>query len=265
MSMAKTRDGISIGYSLLGDPRSDHRIVLVHSLAMDREFWRPVAKMLSDTCQIAILDCRGHGASDKPRGPYTTGLFADDLADLMDHLGWEKTFVAGASMGGTVAITFGQKYPHRTQGLGLFDTTAWYGATAPKDWSERAQKAADEGLASLIAFQKTRWFSDAFREQHADVVQACIDVFLKNDVRAYFATCNMLGNTDLRAGLGAMRMPVRIAVGEEDYATPVAMSEALKQAIPQASMTVIKGGRHLTPLETPQVIADELRSLLAAG
>jgi 3-oxoadipate enol-lactonase len=58
-----------------------------------------------------------------------------------------------------------------------------------------------------------------------------------------------------------MTMPVRIAVGEEDYATPVAMSQALKDALPQATMTVIAGGRHLTPLETPDVIAAEIRAL----
>ncbi len=262
MTSAKTRDGVTIGYSLVGDAGARNKVALIHSLAMDREFWRPVAESISDRCVVAIIDCRGHGASDKPKGPYTTALFADDLADVMDHLGWEKAVVAGASMGGTVAITFGQKYPQRTAGLGLFDTTAWYGETAPKDWAERAQKAAEEGLASLIGFQKTRWFSDAFREQHADVVQSCIDVFLRNDAAAYVATCNMLGATDLRAGLSAMKMPVRIAVGEEDYATPVAMSQSLKAALPQASLSVIKGGRHLTPLEVPDVIASEIRALL---
>ncbi len=259
---ATARDGTSIGYSLLGDKASPKRIALIHSLAMDREFWRPVAEKLGESCAILIYDCRGHGASGKPKGPYTTALFADDLADLMDHIGWDKAAVAGASMGGTVSITFGQNYPARTTGLGLFDTTAWYGQTAPKDWDERAQKARDEGLSGLIGFQKTRWFSDAFREKHADVVDRAIAVFLKNEVAAYADTCTMLGGTDLRAGLAAMKMPVRIAVGEEDYATPVAMSQALQAALPGAPLHVIKAGRHLTPLETPDVIASEIRSLM---
>ena len=259
---ATTRDGIKIGYSLLGNANSPKRVALVHSLAMDREFWRPVAEKISGECAVLIYDCRGHGASDKPPGPYTTALFADDLADLMTHIGWDKAAIAGASMGGTVAITFGQNYSARTTGLGLFDTTAWYGETAPKDWAERADKAKAEGLAGLIAFQKTRWFSDTFREKHADIVDRAIAVFLKNDVPAYADTCNMLGTTDLRAGLPAMKMPVRIAVGEEDYATPVAMSQALQAALSGAPLNIIKGGRHLTPLETPDVIAAEIRALL---
>ncbi len=259
---ATTRDGTKIGYSLLGDINSTKRVALVHSLAMDREFWRPVAEKLGNACATLIYDCRGHGASDKPKGPYTTALFADDLADLMDHLGWFKAAVAGASMGGTVSITFGQNYPARTTALGLFDTTAWYGETAPKDWADRADKAKAEGLSGLIGFQKTRWFSDSFREKHADVVDRAIAVFLKNEVAAYAETCTMLGTTDLRSGLAAMKMPVRIAVGEEDYATPVAMSQTLQAALPGAPLHIIKGGRHLTPLETPDVIATEIRSLL---
>ena len=37
----------------------------------------------------------------------------------------------------------------------------------------------------------TRWFGDVFREQHKDVVQHCIDVFLANDLSAYAETCRM--------------------------------------------------------------------------
>ncbi len=262
---AKTRDGVSISYEIVGDKNSSRRVALVHSLAMDKEFWRPVADILvKDGIASLIYDCRGHGASDKPAGPYTAEQFADDLADVMSATGWEKACVAGASMGGVVSIAFGQKHPARTQGLGLFDTTSWYGETAPKDWSERASKAREEGLKGLIAFQKTRWFSDAFRENNVAVVDACIDVFLRNDVSAYAEACTMLGSADLRKGLGALKMPVRIAVGEEDYATPVAMSQALHGAITGSSINVIKNGRHLTPLEVPETIAAELRTLMQA-
>ncbi len=265
MASAKTRDGVNLDYELVGDGNSNKRVALVHSLAMDKEFWRPVAELLASSgiCSL-IYDCRGHGKSGKPPGPYTAEQFGDDLADLLDGAGWDKAFVAGASMGGVVSIAFGQAYPQRAQGLGLFDTTAWYGETAPKDWAGRAETAKKEGLEGLIAFQKTRWFSDAFREDNAAVVDTCIDVFTRNDVPAYAASCNMLGCADLRAGLSAMKMPVRIAVGEEDYATPVAMSEALHAALPGSSMNVIKNGRHLTPLEVPPVIAGELKALMAA-
>jgi 3-oxoadipate enol-lactonase len=236
--------------------------VLIHSLAMDRLFWRPVVERLADHAAVLTYDCRGHGESDKPKGPYTVELFAGDLADLLDHVGWLSAVVAGASMGGCIALAFAAAHPLRTAGLGLIDTTAWYGPEAPKQWAERASRAATAGMGALVEFQTTRWFGDAFRKQRPDVVKHCVDVFLRNEVAAYVETCNMLGAADLRAALPAMTMPTAIVVGEEDYATPVAMAEAMHQAIAGSTLTVLKGGRHLTPLEMPDAIAQELRALM---
>ena len=72
----------------------------------------------------------------------------------------------------------------------------------------------------------------------------------------------MLGACDVRDALSSFRFPVAILVGEEDYATPVAMAEELHGAIAGSTLKVIEGARHFTPLEVPQVIADELVTLL---
>lgn len=260
-SRARTRDGTMIAHTTSGIPGGP-RIVLVHSLAMDRHFWAPVVERLKDTASLLTYDCRGHGASDKPRGPYTIELFADDLCDLVDALGWTSSIVAGASMGGSVALGFATKYPARTTGLGLFDTTAWYGADAPKNWDERAAKADKEGLAGLVDFQKTRWFGDAFRAQRPDVVEASVATFLRNDVGAYAETCRMLGHFNLLPDLKRITVPTAIAVGEEDYATPPKMARELHTGIANSTLTVIKAGRHLTPLETPDAIATQLNALM---
>jgi 3-oxoadipate enol-lactonase len=93
-------------------------------------------------------------------------------------------------------------------------------------------------------------------------VQGCVDIFLHNDVMAYAETCRMLGACDVRAALPQIRVPTRILVGEEDYATPVKMAEALHAGIAGSSLTVLPKARHLTPLEEPQRIAAELKELL---
>jgi 3-oxoadipate enol-lactonase len=229
---------------------------------MDGDFWSPVVAELSGSAQLLTYDCRGHGRSDKPPGPYTIELFADDLSDLLDAVGWKTAIVAGASMGGSVALGFAAKYPSRVSALGLFDTTAWYGPNAPSNWEERAVKAKTEGLQGLVGFQKTRWFGDAFRENNADIVDASVATFIRNDVAAYAETCRMLGNFDLRSSLDQITVPTAIAVGEEDYATPPEMAETLRAGIKNSTLTIIKGGRHLTPLEKPDAIAAQLSVLL---
>ncbi|VCU70936.1 3-oxoadipate enol-lactonase 2 [Pigmentiphaga humi] len=258
---ASAQDGTRIAYALHGDPASRRRIALVHSLAMDHTFWDSVVAHLGTDVAVAAIDARGHGRSGRPAGPYRVETFADDLAAVLDALGWERAAVGGASMGGSVALAFAIRHPGRTAGLGLFDTTAWYGASAPADWEDRGQKAVREGLASLIAFQETRWFTDEFRSAHPDVVARCKEVFLANDVPAYLETCRMLGNMDQRGGLAGIAVPTRILVGEEDYATPVAMAQALADAIAGSTLRVLPRARHLSPLEYPQDVAACLREL----
>jgi 3-oxoadipate enol-lactonase len=258
------RDGIRLAYRL-SKGGGKGRVVLIHSLAMDASFWDRVTSLLKDHADVLVYDCRGHGQSDKPERPYTVELFADDLADLLDHVGWNSATICGASMGGTVAIAFAAAYPDRVQALGLFDTTCWYGPEAPAQWAERAQKALDGGMKSLVGFQKTRWFSDSFREKNPDIVERAIEVFLANDVRCYAETCRMLGAADKRDGLKSFRMPCAILVGSEDYATPVAMARVLEAGIAGSRLEVIENARHLTPLEVPERIAPPIITLIESG
>ena len=258
---ARVRDGTPIGYSVHGDPGASRAVVLVHSLAMDRHFWDAVIDGLAEAAVLAC-DCRGHGASGAGGKSYSVAQFADDLADLMAELRWEKALVAGASMGGCVALAFAERHSQRTAALGLIDTTAWYGGEAPAQWEERARKALDGGIESLVDFQITRWFSDAFRAAQPQRVAAAVAVFLRNDPQSYAASCRMLGAVDLRRALAGLRIPTAVVVGEEDYATPVAMAQALHEGIRGSTLTVLKGARHLTPLEKPDEIAAQLRNLL---
>jgi 3-oxoadipate enol-lactonase len=255
------RDGTKIAYRLTaGSGKGKARFALLHSLAMDGAFWDRVAACLHDDGDVLAIDCRGHGRSDKPAGPYSAELFADDLADVMDKIGWSKAIVAGASMGGCVSLAFTEAYPDRVEGLGLIDTTAGY--RAPAAWEERAQKAQADGIAVLVDFQKSRWLSDKFRADHPEIVEEAVSVFLANDLAAFVETCRMLGRFDKHDALSKIEAPTAIMVGSEDYATPVAMAETLHQGIKGSSFAVTQGVRHLTPLECPEIVAATLRGLV---
>ena len=146
LSSFTTRDGVRIAYETHGDTKSERRALLIHSLAMDHAYWRPVAERLAEqgACCVA-LDCRGHGGSDKPSGPYSVDAFADDCRDLLDELNWRQAVVAGSSMGGSVALSLAVRYPDRVAGLALIDTTACYGEDAPKAWGRARRRGPEQG------------------------------------------------------------------------------------------------------------------------
>ena len=235
---ARTRAGVELRYTLRaatgpGDAQRP-RVALIHSLALDQSVWEPVAERLAADADVLTYDCRGHGRSARPPGPYSLALFADDLADLLDAIGWDTAAVAGASMGGSVAQAFATTYPERVQALGLVD------------------------------FQVTRWFSDQFRERHPEVVERTTRLFVANDIECYVATCHMLGAFDLREAVARVRVPTAVIVGEQDYATPVDMARELHAAVVGSSLHVLPATRHLSPLEQPETIAQILCDLLPA-
>jgi 3-oxoadipate enol-lactonase len=267
-----TSDGTSIAYTHRPAPKPGApRIAFVHSLALDRGLWDGVVERLEAEAEILTYDCRGHGLSDRrlPRaesrgaGSYTAQLFARDLSELFDRVGWQSAAVAGCSMGGNVAQAFAAEHPGRASALGLIDTTAWYGADAPAKFKERADAARIQGMQALVDFQLIRWFSDEFRSSHPEVMKRTAAVFTANDVDCYAASCALLGAVDMRSYLESFRMPVAIVMGEEDYATPFSMARQLHEAIAQSTLTIVPLARHLTPIERPEQIASELRGLLA--
>jgi 3-oxoadipate enol-lactonase len=258
-----TADGCAISYTIheARGPEAP-RLALIHSLALDRSVWDGVVAKLAGAAEILTFDCRGHGRSGRPHMEYTAELFARDLKELFDHLGWQKAAIAGCSMGGCVAQAFAGMYPERASALALLDTTAWYGPEAPKQFRDRAAAAKAKGMQGLIDFQVTRWFSEKFPKAHPERVEAATKVFLANDFDCYAATCALLGDADLRHYAPKLKLPVAIIVGEEDYATPVAMAKALHEALPQSTLKIIIGGRHLTPIECPDEIAAAISELL---
>jgi 3-oxoadipate enol-lactonase len=257
--MFKTSDGCTIGYAIHpARNRNAPRMVLIHSLALDSSIWDGVVAKLDGTAEILVYDCRGHGRSGRQSIPFTTELFARDLRELLDHVGWPEALIAGCSMGGCIAQAFAAEHASRVSALALIDTTAWYGDDAPKTWRERASSAQSKGLAALVDFQITRWFGDSFRATHPELVQAVTRVFLANDLNCYASSCVLLGAADLRSALPDFRMPAAIIVGEEDYATPISAAQVLHQAIAGSTLTVLSKARHLTPIECPDQIASEL-------
>src|ERR1700719_2633644 len=96
VSKMRVRDGTQLAYEMRGRAKpppyppslagaGGEGVVLIHSLAMDHTFWNAVTPALTEATAVLVYDCRGHGQSDKPDGPYRVEQLADDLADLLAH------------------------------------------------------------------------------------------------------------------------------------------------------------------------------------
>jgi len=243
---------------------SGEPLVLMHSLAMDGRMWQPLMGRLSSQFRCWALDARGHGQTSWNGEPFSVADLAEDLRATLDVLELERPHILGLSMGGSVALTFAGRYPHRVGALVLADTTAWYGDDAPRRWEQRAQAALTRPRADLLGFQVHRWFTEDFQRRQPGEVARVTDIFLACDSRVHAEACRALGSMDSRELLPSIRARTLVLTGEEDYATPPDMGRAIAAAVPGASFSLVRGARHLSLIEKPDLAAD-IASHLAAG
>jgi pimeloyl-ACP methyl ester carboxylesterase len=95
-------------------------VVLIHGLSWPSPVWDGIARGLVDQgMRVLLYDLYGRGYTQAPDVPHTMSFYVEQLSQLLEHIGWEKTIVIGLSMGGAIATGFTAKYPEKVQRLGL--------------------------------------------------------------------------------------------------------------------------------------------------
>jgi pimeloyl-ACP methyl ester carboxylesterase len=94
-------NGINLYYEIHGAGRP---LVLLHGGLGSGEMFGPVLPQLSEHHQVVAPDLQGHGRTADIDRPLDIRLMADDVAALIDHLGFDKPDVVGYSLGGGVAL-----------------------------------------------------------------------------------------------------------------------------------------------------------------
>lgn len=101
-------DGVEIAYRAWGGEEGSW-VILHHGFMSSAEInWertRVVGALTDGGFRVAALDARGHGRSGKPLEPsdYSLERMADDLTQLIDHLGADRFDLVGYSMGALVS------------------------------------------------------------------------------------------------------------------------------------------------------------------
>ena len=84
-----------------------------------------------------------------------------------------------------------------------------------------------------------------------------VDAFLRQQ-RAIMA------RPDARPGLGAIRVPTLVLVGEGDELTPPALSQEIAAGIPGARLVTVPDSGHLSTLEQPAAVNAALVEWMSA-
>jgi pimeloyl-ACP methyl ester carboxylesterase len=176
------------------------------------------------------------------------GLYADEAAGLLDHLGIEKAFVLGGCMGCSVATAFGARHPERGLGLLLHWPVGGYSwkTLARVRFAQHTDYVREAGLESVVeaARAKPGFWADP-RGGLWSAVLSHDDEFAKNfvaqDQERYLALSEVNARTlfdrDTAGGaepeeLTAMHIPAVIIPGD-DPAHRLSASHYLNELLPE--------------------------------
>ncbi|HET7356835.1 MAG TPA: 3-oxoadipate enol-lactonase [Nocardioidaceae bacterium] len=239
---------VPLAYDVQGRPDAP-AVFLAPSLGTTSELFDDLAAALATSHHVVRFDMRGHGRSPAPHGPYTMAGLADDVVALADRLGIARFAVLGLSLGGCIAQQLALSHPERLSAAVLCCTLPKFGE--PAQWHDRAASVRADGMAVLDEGTRLRWFTEATRTDHPEVVEHYIDMLAATPVEGYAACCEALAGFDATDRLAEVGVPTRVIAGSEDPVATVELAGKLAAPIPGADLVVIEDASHIACAEQP--------------
>ncbi|QRK90304.1 alpha/beta hydrolase [Saccharopolyspora erythraea] len=136
-------DGVLLHATAVG---TGPAVVLLHGGGPDHRSLLPLARLLADRNAVVVPDVRGYGRSvcaDPAR--HTWARYADDVVDLLDHIGVDRAVVGGTGLGATVAMRTAAAHADRVAGTVLISVE-----DIEDDEAKRAETAFMDAFAERV-------------------------------------------------------------------------------------------------------------------
>lgn len=250
-------------------------VLLLHGLASSRRFWDLVVPGLAGLPVVA-LDQRGHGDSERPKGPYDGATVARDALTALDALGISRAVVVGHSWGAWTALRLAATAPERVLAVVCVDgglgsmrqpgvsreqtrerLTPPSFAVRPKDLRER-----------VSAGPLGPWWSPAVEHALLPLFGVGQDglVRARLPLEAHMAIVDDLLDDQPEARLAQVRCPAWL-VSCERVGPPDEFAVRKAAALEQAGLVLAKprlqrwaGALHDVPLQWPALVAGLVRA-----
>ncbi len=259
------RNFCGTSYHLSGDLEQKPLVVLIHGVGLNHTMWRAQVESLAPDFALLTYDFLGHGDSHNPDGERKIIDYIDQLADLVDHLNARRFALVGFSMGALIARAFASLQPKRLTHLGLLHSTYQRTEAQCRGVRERYRITRDRGPLAVIEEAIERWFSPAYRRDHADVITEIRAIFARHTDDGYVKGYRLFAHAEAEMrhySPGVVSCPTLVITGTDDPGSTPAMSRALCRDLPNARLIINLQHRHMAPLEHAAVITEQLRSLL---
>lgn len=273
MNTITTKDGTEIYYKDWG---SGQPIMFHHGWPLSADDWDPqMMYFLSHGYRVIAHDRRGHGRSSQTETGNDMDTYADDVAQLVEHLDLHDAIHVGHSTGGgEVARYVAQHDSGRVAKAVLIGAVTPIMVKSEKNPGGTPVEVFD-GLRNAVAENRAQFYRDfpagpfyGFNRPNAKPLEGVIENWsrqgMMGGVKAQYDCIEAFSETDFTEDLKKITVPVLIMHGDDDQIVPIADSAPLSEKlVKNATLKVYSGFPHGMATTHPDVINRDLLAFIS--
>jgi pimeloyl-ACP methyl ester carboxylesterase len=239
-------DKLTMNYEQQG---AGEPLVLIPYLAADNACYAFQVADYAKHFTCISVDPRGAGATEMPAGPYSTELFADDMAAFMHALRIDRAHVAGLSLGAATGMWLAAKYPEKVKSLSLhsgWTKTDPFLRVVVQSWQTMAK-----GLGSVTEMVIQGIFPWCFTPElyaakldYIELLAAFVRGRPAQPLDAFLQQSNAVIGHDAESQLGKITAPTQITFGRHDLVTSTRFSDGMKNGIRKSETVIFEDCSH---------------------
>lgn len=256
MTMLAMQDGTSLFYKDWG---AGQPVLFSHGWPLSADAWDAQMLFIGEHgFRVIAHDRRSHGRSDQTWDGNHMDRYADDLAELIEHLDLRDLVLVGHSTGGgEVARYIGRHGTNRVARVVLV------GAVPPLMLQTDANPdgvplAVFDGIRQGTRDNRAQFYKDltmpfyGYNRDGATVSEAVRDSFwaqgMAGGIKGQYDCIREFSEVDYTDDLRAITVPTLVVHGDDDQIVPISTS-ALKAAtiLPDATLKIYAGAPHGLP------------------
>ena len=236
--------GAKINYERKGN--SKRTVVLLHGFLENHKVWNDYTKVLAKTNTVYSIDLPGHGSSDCLGYVQSMEDMAGCVQQVLNDNRKRKAVIIGHSLGGYVALAFGDLYPDSLNGLCLFNSTAKADSIEKVKFRNRAIEVVKENHELFIKNAIPNLFVGPKNNAIRGAIRRVLNMALTTPKQGILATLEgMKIRADREIILRFAPYPVLCVAGKQDLVVPWRVLKKQSELCENGSFHLSEKGGHM--------------------
>ncbi len=151
-------------------------IVMLHGFLESSSMWQKIAAVLAKKNTTLMIDLPGFGQSGMLEKAHTMENMAMMVCELLAFENFQSAILLGHSMGGYVALAFGELFPEKLEKLILLNSSPSPDSVSRKENRNRALTIIEKNKAAFITMAIGNLFTAEEKSRHTLAIKG-----LKNE------------------------------------------------------------------------------------